>query len=201
VETTPPRFSDELEDWSADEGEKTIGSLGEVFGPRGFAVIVLVLMAFPAAPLPTGGITHVFEAVAALVALQLAIGRETLWLPRSWGSRELGTGVTEKAVPWIVRFVRRCERWSRPRGAAWFELQPVRCVLGVLLVALAGFAAVAPPFSGLDTLPALGAVLVCLAILLGDAVLLVAGVVLGTGGAVLIVTIGAAVVHFVSGLL
>ena len=43
-------------------------------------------------------------------------------------------------------------------------------------------AAVAPPFSGLDTLPALGAVAIALSIILEDIVVLVAGIVIGTGG-------------------
>jgi hypothetical protein len=199
-EAPPVRFSDELEAWAATDGTKTIGSLGQVFGPRGFAVIILLLMALPATPLPTGGITHVFEVVAALVAVQMALGRHSLWLPERWSQRELGASITDKAVPWITRFVRRFERWSRPRGVRWFRLQVVRQLLGLVLLTFIAFTLVAPPFSGLDTLPALGAVVVSLAILLEDAVVLGVGLALGVGGAVLIVTIGKAVVHFVSGL-
>jgi hypothetical protein len=38
-------------------------------------------MALPALPLPTGGATHVLEAVTMLVALQLVVGRRCIWLP------------------------------------------------------------------------------------------------------------------------
>ena len=62
-------------------------------------------------------------------------------------------------------------------------------------------AALAPPFSGLDTVPALGAVVVALAIILEDVVVLAVGVAIGAGGIALIVTVGAAVVHFVRNLL
>ena len=58
----------------------------------------------------------------------------------------------------------------------------------------------APPFSGLDTLPALGAVAVALAIILDDIALVAIGIVLATIGVVLIVTIGAAIVHVLRGL-
>jgi hypothetical protein len=71
-------------------------------------------------------------------------------------------------------------------------------LLGLVLVAFAVAAALAPPFSGLDTLPALGAVGVCLAIITADALILVAGLVIGTGGILLIVTVGAALAHFVT---
>jgi hypothetical protein len=63
------------------------------------------------------------------------------------------------------------------------------------MIALAVAAALAPPFSGLDTLPSLGAVAVALAIILDDVVVLAIGVVIGTGGILLIFTIGAAVVR------
>ena len=58
-------------------------------------------------------------------------------------------------------------------------------------------AAVAPPFSGLDTLPALGAVIVCLAVILEDIAIYVAGTAVGLGGIALIVTIGAALARVV----
>jgi len=194
------RFSDELEDWSSRVDTPTIGSFGEVFGPRGFAVLVLVLMAPSATPLPTGGVTQVLEVVAALVALQMILGRDTVWLPASWSRRELGSGVTDKAIPWLVRVIRWFERFSRPRGTWVFRHRTMRRLLGVVLVVCVVFAGLAPPFSGLDTLPALGAVLVALAMLLEDVVILIVGVVVATGGAVLILTVGAAVVRFAADL-
>ena len=61
-------FSDELEAWLRSEDAKTVGSLGRVFQEKSFAVTVLLLMFLPAIPAPTGGITHVFEAITALFA-------------------------------------------------------------------------------------------------------------------------------------
>jgi len=62
---------------------------------------------------------------------------------------------------------------------------------GCVIVALAVSAFVAPPFSGLDTLPSLGAVLIALAIVLEDVLVLAAGAVIGAVGIALIITIGA----------
>jgi hypothetical protein len=73
-------------------------------------------------------------------------------------------------------------------------------LLGLVLAVFAVAAALAPPFSGLDTLPALGAVVVCLAIVTADALLLVVGVAIGTGGIVLIITLGAALAHVITGI-
>ncbi len=80
----PPKVSDELEGWLSGDGEKTLGSLIEVFEEKSFALLFVLLLGVPALPLPTGGATHVFEIIAALLALQLIVGRDQIWLPDRW---------------------------------------------------------------------------------------------------------------------
>jgi hypothetical protein len=94
LETT---VSDELEHWLGGDQPKTLGNLIELFGPRSFALIFVLLMALPALPLPTGGATHVLEAVAMLVALQLVVGADAS------GCRRAGRGSS----------------LAHPRGRSW----------------------------------------------------------------------------------
>jgi hypothetical protein len=188
-------FSDELERWLRSDEAKTLRALGDVFEEKSFAATILVLMFLPALPVPTGGVTHVFEAITVVLAAQMLIGRRTIWLPDRWARRELGATVTGRAIPFIIRWVRRVERYSRPRGAFLFQQRLMLPVFGLIFMALAVAAALAPPFSGLDTLPAMGAIAVALAIIFEDVLLLVLGFVLGTTGVVLIVTVGAALFH------
>src|SRR5215207_8367507 len=54
-------FSVQLEGWLEADRPKTLGELDELFGEKSFAVTIMFLMFLPALPLPTGGITHVFE--------------------------------------------------------------------------------------------------------------------------------------------
>jgi hypothetical protein len=189
-------FSEQLDAWLRSDQPKTLRALGDVFGEKSFAVTILFLMFVPALPLPTGGVTHVFEAIAVLLAVQMVLGRRTVWLPQRWQRRELGTLTTGKAVPFMIRRIRWFERFSRPRGARLFRQRWFLRLLGVVLMGLAIGAAAAPPFSGLDTLPALGAVAVALAIVLEDVVVLGIGLAIGAAGIALIVTIGAALLHF-----
>jgi hypothetical protein len=191
------RFSDELGEWLQDDPHKTFGEMTDVFGERGFAVGVLLTLSVPALPLPTGGVSHVFEVIAVLVAAQMVLGRTTVWLPRRMHEREMGPALAGKALPFIVRRVRWFEDHTRPRGAALLENRWLLRLLGLVVIVLAVASAVAPPFSGLDTLPALGAVLIALAILLRNVVILASGLVVGAGGVTLIVTLGAAVSRFV----
>jgi hypothetical protein len=196
--TVDENFSDELEAWLSSEGAKTLGALGEVFAEKSFAVTILVLMFVPALPLPTGGITHVFELITMVLAAQMMVGRTTIWLPARWQRRELGPATTGKAIPFMVRRVRWFERFSRPRAAWLFTRRWSRSLIGLLLFLLAVAAAVAPPFSGLDTLPSLGAVAVALAIILEDVIVLVIGAALGAGGIVLEIILGAALFEGIS---
>ena len=194
-------FSDELERWLRSDGEKTLGSMSTVFAERSFAAMILLLMILPATPLPTGGVTHVFEVITVLLGLQMVIGRRTIWLPQRFARRSLGATTTDKAIPFIVKVVRKVERFSRPRGVRLFEDGIFYRLIGVVVIAFAVAAALAPPFTGLDTLPALGAVVVALSMIQKDVLVLAVGVALGTGGIALALTVGAALYTFVRSLL
>jgi hypothetical protein len=193
----PGDFSDDLDTWLSSDAPKTLEDLGNAFAEKSFAVTILLLMFVPALPLPTGGITHVFEVITVVIALQMVLGRRTIWLPRKWKQKELGKTITGKGVPFVIRRVRWFEKFSRPRFAGLFTQRWFIRVLGLVIIAFTIGAAIAPPFSGLDTLPALGVVTICLAIILEDVIVLGIGMVIGTGGIVLIVTIGAAIAHFI----
>ena len=185
-------FSEELDHWLGGDGPKTLGGLIDAFAERGFAAGTIVLMMLPALPLPTGGVTHLFELITVLLAAQMVLGRRAVWLPARWRRRELGGRTLGSAMPALVRRLRWFERWTRPRGRGLLETGAARRVVGAVLVVLAAAAAAAPPFSGLDTLPALGAVVVALGLLAGDLVFIVAGVVMGLVGIALIATLGVA---------
>ena len=99
-------FTKELEAWLKGKQKKTLRSLGEVFGEKSFAIVILVLMSFSAVPLPTGGITNIFEITSMLIALEMILGKNTIWLPKSWGDNELGDMFQKKAIPFIIRPIR-----------------------------------------------------------------------------------------------
>jgi hypothetical protein len=47
-DATSTAVSDELEHWLGGDQPKTLGNLIELFGPRSFALIFVLLMALPA---------------------------------------------------------------------------------------------------------------------------------------------------------
>jgi len=184
-------LSDELDSWLR-ERDLTLGRLNDVLDERGFALVLMLLMVPAALPLPTGGVTHVLELFAVLVVAQMVVGRRELWLPRRIADRRLGETFTDKAAPRLLRFIRWFERHSRPRGARVLSTRVVRSLVGAVLFVFVLGAFLAPPFSGLDTLPASGVVIVCLGVILGDALIVVGGLAVGVAGLALVVALGAA---------
>jgi hypothetical protein len=194
------KVSDELERWLESEGEKTLGSLVELFEKKSFAIVFVLLLGVPALPLPTGGATHVFEIIAALAALQLIAGRDTIWLPQRWRGLELAGTRQQRFIGGLMKLIRRLERISRPRLRFLFEHRLTNIVFGLLVLGGTAGAFLAPPFTGLDTLPALGVVLISLGVLLEDILVVMAGVAVGLAGVVLEIALGKAAVKGIGSL-
>jgi hypothetical protein len=189
------KLSDELELWLAGDGEKTVGSLIDAFGDKSFAILFVLLLGVPALPLPTGGATHVFEVIAALLAAQLIAGRHEVWLPQRWRRLKLAGETQQKFITSLMKLVRRLERLSRPRLTFLFQRRFTDVLFGFAVLGGTAGAFFAPPFTGLDTLPALGVVILSLGVLLEDFAIVVAGSALGVAGVVLEIVLGAAAVH------
>ena len=196
VEPAPEPLSDRLLAWLESDARKSLGALVTAFGPQSFAILFVVLMAFPALPLPTGGVSHVLEIATMLLAVELVVGRQTVWLPRRLADREL-KALSGKFTQALVRRIRWFEKHSKPRFAHLLGWRATGSVIGLLVLALTIAAFVAPPFSGLDTLPSLGVVVLSLGVLLGDVLVALVGIVLGAVGVGLVLVLGRAVLHFV----
>jgi hypothetical protein len=194
------RLSDQLEGWLRGDEEKTIGSLIDVFEEKSFAVLFVVLLAIPALPLPTGGVTHLFEVIAALLALELIAGRRRVWLPARWREKEIGMPTRERFATTLLPRIRWIERHSHAHLGFLLDHRLAGVVYGAVTLMLVVTAFVAPPFTGLDTLPSLGVVLISLAVLLEDPILGLAGLVIGAAGVLAVFFLGKEAIHLVRGL-
>lgn len=160
-----------------------------------------MLLGVPALPLPTGGVTHVFELIAALVCIELIAGRQVVWLPARWRALELAGPRQQRFVGGLMKLIRRLERLSRPRLRFVFGGRGADVLYGLLALLGTAGAFFAPPFSGLDTLPALGVVVLSLSVLLEDALITLAGVLMMAAGIALELALGAAAFHGISSIL
>jgi hypothetical protein len=199
VEGAPPRaapakVSEELDRWLSGDGPKTLDSLIALFGEKSFALLFVLLLGVPALPLPTGGATHVFEAIAVLLAVQLIAGAKRIWLPRRWRAIELAGPRQKRFLAGLMKMIRRLERISKPRLRFLFNHRLSNVVFGLLVVGGSLAAFLAPPFTGLDTLPSLGVVLLSLGVLLEDILVVIVAVLVALSGVVLEIVLGSAAV-------
>jgi hypothetical protein len=74
-------------------------------------------------------------------------------------------------------------------------------VFGLLVIGGSVGAFLAPPFTGLDTLPSLGVVLLSLGVLLEDILVVILGLLVGASGVVLEIVLGSAAIGGVEKLL
>jgi hypothetical protein len=143
----------------------------------------------------------VFEIIAMLVALQLVAGRDKIWLPERWRKVELGTGGGRtRFIHGLMKAIRWIERFSQPRLRFLFDHRATNTVFGLLVIAGSLAAFLAPPFTGLDTLPSLGVVLLSLGVLLEDFAVVVLALVVGGAGVLLEVVLGKAAVRGIENL-
>jgi len=197
----PEPVSEELGRWLSGDGTKTLGGLIELFEEKSFALLFVLLLGVPALPLPTGGATHVFEIIAVLLALQLIAGRKRIWLPARWYKLELAGPRQQRFILGLMKLIRRLERLSRPRLRFLFNHRLSNVVFGLLVIGGTLGAFLAPPFTGLDTLPSLGVVLLSLGVLLEDVLVVILGLAIGVAGVVLEIVLGSAAVGGIEKLL
>jgi hypothetical protein len=151
------RLSAELEGFFFHESRSekvTLADILDLSGERTFGFL-FVLLALPSAlPIPAPGYSIPFGVVMFVLAMQLILGRQRPWLPKSW--KEKGFGMThiqpvvKKGVPWL----KRIEVLSRPRLTPVCTSYPGRVVIGVAIALMSVCMMI--PIPGTNTLPAIG---------------------------------------------
>lgn len=194
---TNTMFSTELSTALKKGNIKTIGDLQELFDEKSFAMIFLIFMFVPSLPIPTGGVTQfILLPVVMITSLEMAFGRRTVWLPWFVTRIKLRKSIITKALPFMIKRVKWFENIARPRLSRYLDLLIVRIITGLFVFTLAFGSAVAPPFSGLDTLPSMGAVIIALGLIFEDMAMYFAGVVVGAAGLGLIATAASLIISF-----
>ncbi len=97
-----------------------------------------------------------------------------------------------KGAARLLNVIRWFEKLSRRRLAGLLVFPPVLSLIGLIILIFTVAAFFAPPFSGLDTLPALGVVIISLALVLEDALIVLVGIIIGSVGIGLEIAAGTA---------
>jgi len=178
------KFSQQIEDLLA-QNQLTLQQVLEQTKTASFG-FVLCLVALPSAlPVPAPGFSVPFGMMIVFLAMQLLLGRKTLWLPASWLQKSINLRPYHGKIKGVLKFVRFFEWFVRPRlgfmyrfGLPLLSFMMLLCGLSMLI-----------PIPGTNSLPALGVFLISLGMLEKDGLAALAGVGAGLLGLVLTTTI------------
>ncbi|PVA11013.1 exopolysaccharide biosynthesis protein exod [Pelagivirga sediminicola] len=124
---------------AVDGDEITVQEIIERLGRKSFASVMLIfslISTSPASAIP--GVTAVVAAITFLLAAQIILGRDHLWLPGLITRRRLSTDKLCKGIGWLRRPVHFVERFLKTRLAflfhrPWFYL-PLVLIMALTLL-------------------------------------------------------------------
>ena len=112
----PEKLSDLIERLARDMGEKiTLRQIAEALEDRSFGAFLLVFAIPNLIPLPPGA-TIILGMPMAVVAWQMVIGYDKVWLPRQLADYSMDRATFQKLTVKITPWLRRAELWVRPRN-------------------------------------------------------------------------------------
>ncbi len=165
---------------ASQPGERlTVRDIMGVLQDRAFALLIVLLGLPNCLPMPPP-IPLVCGLLLALVAIQIASGREAPWLPRQLLNRSVARTDVERAVGRAMPAFRRLERFSRPR-MTFLDTPLAMRVMGLIILVLALGLLFAPPFVGQIPL-GLAVCLVGLGLVERDGLVIIGGLVIGSIG-------------------
>ena len=134
----------------------------------------MILFALPNAVIP--GISFILGAPVVLFALQLAAGRQEVWLPAFMRRQKLSAELFEKVAARVEKFLVWIEKLSMPRWCS-VVTGPGERFLGLYIAIVAGFLTTPIPFGNM--LPAFGIALMAVGLIEKDGKAAVIGMALG----------------------
>jgi hypothetical protein len=166
------RFSEVLTRLAAADGERlSVNDIVAAFGERGFGALMLCVGLLNLVPWPPGG-TTITGAPLLFITLQLALGRERLWLPRRICSASFSRSNFQSGLKRVLPWLEKVERLTKPR-LAWAVGPVAERAIGAVCFLLACII-VLPIFGG-NFAPAVAVVVFAVAIVQRDGVVALLG--------------------------
>lgn len=138
TETTHLSLAETLENVLASEHQNgpSIGEITQAVGEKGFGLLLIVLSLPSALPVPAPGYSTPFGIVIALIALQMLLGRQTVWLPARLQEIRIKPALAKKMIGAASGFLRKIEHLIRPRQQ-WIRARGGQSGLAIVIIIMA----------------------------------------------------------------
>ena len=176
------------------EGDSiTIGEIVDAFGERAFG-FVLILFSLPNCVPAPPGIAAIVGTPVLIFGLQMMLGHQRPWLPKSVLRRSISIATFRKMIDLAEPRLRKLESFCKPRLTGLFGPAGDRLAgLFAVLVAIS----VLIPFPGTNFPPSIALVIALIAVMEEDGYLLIAGYLIGLAGLAYTAAVTGTAIHLV----
>lgn len=133
-------------------GGLSVHAITAAVGEKGFGLLLIVLALPSALPVPAPGYSTPFGIVITLVALQMILGRPTVWLPARLGRIHIKPSLAKTMLGTASKFLDKIERFIRPRQQ-WIRGRAGQAALGIVVLCMAALMILPIPLT--NTAPAM----------------------------------------------
>lgn len=133
-------------------GGPSIGDLCDAVAEKGFGLLLIILSLPSALPVPAPGYSTPFGLALVLLALQMLLGRQTLWLPSVLRRPRIPPTLAHKMSSAAGRFLHAVEKWIKPRHH-WMRSRAGHTTLAMVILIMAALMILPIPLT--NTFPAL----------------------------------------------
>lgn len=170
----------------------------EVFHERGFGMILLILAAPMALPLPVPpGVNIILASPLLFLTIQQAIGKRHPWLPQFVLQKEVKRSLFQKTMMAILPWIKRIERISSAR-LGFITHGVFSYIIGISGTIMALSICVPLPLT--NSVPSFGICLMAIGVLMRDGLAVLAGMTIGFIWIALLLILGEAGIRYLVGL-
>ncbi|MEM7791443.1 MAG: exopolysaccharide biosynthesis protein, partial [Verrucomicrobiota bacterium] len=119
-----------------DENGPSIDELKHAVGEKGFGLLLMILSLPSALPVPAPGYSTPFGIAIALIAMQMLVGRESVWLPKRIKKVRINQKLAKKMIGSAVKFIRIIEHLIKPRQR-WIRSRGGQAGLAIVIIIMA----------------------------------------------------------------
>lgn len=160
----------------------------EAFHERGFGMLLLILAAPMALPIPVPpGVNIILASPLIFLTAQQAIGKHTPWLPQFILKKQVKRSLFQKTMLTILPWIKKIEFFSRAR-LGFLTRGFSSYIIGIcgLIMALC----VCVPIPGTNSVPSLGIAVMAVGVLMRDGLAVLGGIAIGLLWICLLVFLG-----------
>lgn len=155
----------------------SLSAILEAFHERGFGFFLLIMGLFCIIPVPTFGLKSLVCLPMAILTLQQALGRHTLWMPEIFKNKVVRKDIFAAFIEHGLKWTAKLETIAKPRMPSMTQ------GISSHLIGITGtfmIACIIVPLPFTNTVPAIGVILMSVGVLVRDGLAVLIGMILGT---------------------